>query len=271
MPLAPQIYNASSRGDARYDIRGLQRGERGFTDGVYWYDENGLSLDRPNVFVQGLRGSDEMNDDQWGAYLANRQRSAPPPPVEQPRHDLSGDIVPPAQVNPNRVTDAQNPRAVQYALMRLAQLRALGYDFDVIEGDPTATWRNASIGVAEEARRLGYENPRDWLAGRPKPTPRPSYITPDFYDEGDTVAPPASTPRRGSRPSAAKAASKVAKRPAAKSSAGAAKKVVKRPKITAADIRREASKPRTPYRPKARPRIDIRKAAAKAQPFRRGR
>lgn len=268
MPLAPQVYNPGRAGqNARYDIRGLQRGERGWTDGVYWYDDNGLSLDRPDSFVEGLRGADNMNDDQWGAYLGARRPQAAPP--EQPQFDLAGDVqqVPPTR-DPSRVPDAQNPAAIRYALQRLAQLRALGFEFDIIDGDPAATWRNASLGVVEAARAAGYDNPRDWLAGRPKPGPR---VSAGFYDEGDTVAPPASTPRRGSRPSAAKAASKVAKRPAAKSSAGAAKKVVKRPKITAADIRREASKPRTPYRPKARPRIDIRKAAARAQPFRRGR
>lgn len=267
MPLAPQVYNPGRAGqNARYDIRGLQRGERGFTDGVYWYDENGLSLDRPDSIVEGLRGADNMNGDMWGDYLGDRRPQATPP--EGPQFSLAGDIqqVPPTP-DPNRVPDAQNPGAIRYALQRLAQLRALGYEFDIIDGDPAATWRNASIGVAEAARAAGYDNPRDWLSGRPKPGPRPPV---GFYDEGDTVAPSAHTPRRGSRPSAAKTASKIVRRPSAKSSAAGAKKIVKRPKITAEDIKRAASKPRTPYRPVARPKTNIRKAAAKAQPFRRG-
>lgn len=200
--LAPQIYNPGSRGqNARFDIRGLPEVRPGvFSDGVYEYDANGLALNRPDSFVRGLKPADQMDGDQWGDYLGpNRPRWRPDPQPEQPRHDLSGDVAEvPAPRDPNRVPDRENPRAVQYALMRLAQLRALGYDFDIVEGDPTATWRNASVGVAEEARRLGYENPRDWLAGRPKPRPT-RQVPADFYesDVRDPVEMAPARPRPG--------------------------------------------------------------------------
>ncbi len=63
MPLARQTYNPGTNfSNARYDVRNLQRGERGFTDGQFWYDENGLSLDRPDAVVQGLRPANQMDD-----------------------------------------------------------------------------------------------------------------------------------------------------------------------------------------------------------------
>lgn len=62
---APQIFNPGNRGqNARYDISGLAWDpERGayVDDAGYHYDSNGLSLDRPDTFVEGLRGADDMN------------------------------------------------------------------------------------------------------------------------------------------------------------------------------------------------------------------
>lgn len=260
MALAIPVSNPGTNGsNMRYWVgpgSGLTRGERGWTDGTYWYDDNGLSLDRPDSPLAGLAPANES--ERYDVYSGRGRippQAAPPPQ----QHDLSGDVVPPADVAEarGRVPDAQNPAAVQYALRRLAQLRALGFDFDIIDDDPAATWRNASLGVVEAARAAGYDNPRDWLAGRPKPGPRPAA---GFYDEGDTVAPPASTPRRASRPSAAKVASKVVRRPPAKSRAKTVKAAVLAGKGH-----------QLPRRPKPRPKINIRKAAAKAQPFRRDR
>lgn len=216
----------------------------------------------PGIHIKYVDGQG-LTTTEWTPLKWEGQQAAPAPAA--PRGDLSGDVVPPEQFpsaggDPNRVPDAQNPRAVAYALQRLAQLRALGYEFDIVEGDPTATWRNASIGIAEAARAAGYENPRDWLAGRQKPAPRPAA---GFFDEGDTVAPPRAAPR--TQRSHAKAAQKLVKRPAVKSKVSGAKKVI-RP----ADIEAAAKRPRGPYRPPARTKI-TRRDLARAQPYKRGR
>lgn len=204
MPLAIPVANPGTNGsNMRYWIgpgSGLIRGERGWTDGTYWYDDNGLSLDRPDIPVPGLGPANES--ERYDVYSGRsplgdpRRRLAPPPPAP-PQYDLSNDVVETPARNPNRVPDAQNPAAVRYALRRLAQLRALGYDFDIVENDPTATWRNASLGVLEAARAAGYANPRDWLAGRPKP--RPVWPVPSDFYESDAVRDPVelSRPRPG--------------------------------------------------------------------------
>ena len=60
--LAPQTYNPGSRGqDARYCLDGFPQSGGVYTDGTYTYDSNGLSFDRPNVFIPGLLPSDQMN------------------------------------------------------------------------------------------------------------------------------------------------------------------------------------------------------------------
>lgn len=62
MPLAQQTTNPGSNGsNARYSLAGLRRGERGWTDGTYWYDDNGLSLDRPDSYVPGLAAANELD------------------------------------------------------------------------------------------------------------------------------------------------------------------------------------------------------------------
>lgn len=72
MAYAPQIYNPGSRGqNARYDVRGLSQVAPGvYSDGTYQYDANGLSLNRPDSVVSGLKPADQMDGDQWGAYLS---------------------------------------------------------------------------------------------------------------------------------------------------------------------------------------------------------
>lgn len=213
----------------------------------------------PGIHVKYIDGQG-LTTTEWTPLQWEGQQPAAPPQ----QGNLSGDVVPPAQVaaarDPNRVPDAQNPRAVAYALQRLAQLRTLGYDFDVIDNDPAATWRNASIGIADAARAAGYENPRDWLAGRQKPAPRPAA---GLFDEGDTVAPPRAAPR--TQRSHAKAAQKVVKRPAVKSKVSGAKKVIRR-----SDIESAAKRPWGPYRPPTRTKI-TRRDLARAQPYKRGR
>lgn len=63
--LAQQTHNPGARGqNARYSTAGLMRldppqGSYIWTDGVYRYDANGLS-DRPDEWVEGLPGADEM-------------------------------------------------------------------------------------------------------------------------------------------------------------------------------------------------------------------
>src|SRR5262245_940564 len=63
MPLAPQVTNPGRSGqNARYHVRGLPRDSNGrLTDGTWHYDDNGLSLDRPDSVVSGLRAADELN------------------------------------------------------------------------------------------------------------------------------------------------------------------------------------------------------------------
>lgn len=59
MALAPQVSNKGTQGqNARYNISGLQRLPDGsYTDGTYRYDSNGLGINRPDQFVQGLPGA----------------------------------------------------------------------------------------------------------------------------------------------------------------------------------------------------------------------
>lgn len=68
--LAPQVFNQGSRGqDARYDVSGLTQVRPGvYSDGVYEYDENGLSLSaRPYQAISGLKPADEMDGaNPWG-------------------------------------------------------------------------------------------------------------------------------------------------------------------------------------------------------------
>lgn len=62
MALARQLTNVGARGqDARYDITGLSKNERGnYTDGTYEYDSRGLDLSgRKAQSISGLRGADE--------------------------------------------------------------------------------------------------------------------------------------------------------------------------------------------------------------------
>lgn len=116
--LARPVSNAGSNGsNARYYIgpgSGLQRGERGWTDGVYWYDENGLSLDRPDAHVEGLGPANESERyDPWSG------RGALPMAPQAPSA--------PAQAGP------QVPRGVEFArgLLEAGQQRtqpAAGFD-----------------------------------------------------------------------------------------------------------------------------------------------
>lgn len=81
--LARPVSNAGNNGsNARYYIgpgSGLTRGERGWTDGVYWYDDNGLSLDRPDAYVEGLGPANESERyDPWSGRGA--LPIAPPAP-----------------------------------------------------------------------------------------------------------------------------------------------------------------------------------------------
>jgi hypothetical protein len=107
--------------------------------------------------------------------------------------------------NMERLPDRLNPRAIEYANMRLAQLRALGYDYEELE-DPTATWRRASEGVAAAAREAGYDNPRDWLRGGPAAT-RPSVMDADRPQRGRLATGPKIVQRKVVKPAA-----KVARR-----------------------------------------------------------
>lgn len=69
MALAPPISNVGTQGqDARYDISGLPQVRPGvYSDGVYEYDSNGLSLNRPNTFVPGLPGANDNGPGGPGA------------------------------------------------------------------------------------------------------------------------------------------------------------------------------------------------------------
>ena len=76
MALAQPVANPGSRGqDMRYSLQGLsQIGGGVYTDGVYHYDSNGLSLDRPNAAVSGLPPADasESYNVQTGQYSLGR-------------------------------------------------------------------------------------------------------------------------------------------------------------------------------------------------------
>jgi hypothetical protein len=68
-----QIYGPGSRGqDARWDVRGLPKNEKGeYVDAQgNTYDENGLSISgrKSDPNFQG-KPSDQMDGDQWGSYL----------------------------------------------------------------------------------------------------------------------------------------------------------------------------------------------------------
>lgn len=62
--VAPQTYNKSGRGDARYCVAGLPRNGNGrLYDAYATYDDDGLQLGgRSETDVPGLRYSDNMND-----------------------------------------------------------------------------------------------------------------------------------------------------------------------------------------------------------------
>jgi len=84
--LARPVSNAGSNGsNARYFVgpgsglqRGTHEGRELLTDGVYWYDENGLSWDRPDSNVAGLGPANESeNYDPWSGRGA---QAAPAPP-----------------------------------------------------------------------------------------------------------------------------------------------------------------------------------------------
>lgn len=84
--LARPVANPGRSGqNMRYALTGLQRGDRGYTDGVYWYDENGLSLDRPDSPIAGLPGADES--ERWnvwndpGLAVASGPTQVPRPPA----------------------------------------------------------------------------------------------------------------------------------------------------------------------------------------------
>lgn len=67
---APVIANASSRGNARYDVSGLawDPARNAYVDDQGWhYDSNGLSLDRPDAFDPSKPNSDQF-DEQTGTY-----------------------------------------------------------------------------------------------------------------------------------------------------------------------------------------------------------
>jgi hypothetical protein len=67
---APVVANASSRGNARYDVNGLQwDSARGaYVDDAGWhYDSNGLSLDRPDAYDPSKPSSDSF-DESTGQY-----------------------------------------------------------------------------------------------------------------------------------------------------------------------------------------------------------
>lgn len=96
--------------------------------------------------------------------------SAPPPAAPAAPAAAAPQTAVEALANPQHVPDAQNPKAVDYALMRLQQLRALGLN-PTTSDDPTADWRNASVGLVDLAHSRGYDNPRDMLAGRPRNHP----------------------------------------------------------------------------------------------------
>ncbi len=92
MPLARQTYNPGTNfQNARYDVRNLQRGERGFTDGQYWYDDNGLSLDRPDAMIQGLRPANQMDDRAaWDSGVSSPGGGGPSRPAQVPRAPTGG-------------------------------------------------------------------------------------------------------------------------------------------------------------------------------------
>lgn len=117
-------------------------------------------------------------DDFLGRDLPQAYRGGPSRAPQQTRPPWEGTLDP-SKLPPQ--PDRLNPNAVAYAQKRLAQLRALGVAVPDAT-DPTAAWRQASIGIADIARQHGYTNPRDFLAsaGQPvqsgppsRPGPRP--------------------------------------------------------------------------------------------------
>ncbi len=94
--------------------------------------------------------------------------ATPPAPAHQPTPAAAAPAPGQAPAAPARVPDAQNPGAVSYAQRQLARAKALGFAVDP-SVEPTAEWRAISGGIASQAREKGYLNPRDYLAGRPRP------------------------------------------------------------------------------------------------------
>ena len=87
MVVAPQTYNKSGRGDARFCTAGLPRNGNGrLYDAYATYDDNGLQLGgRSEAEVPGIRFSDNMNDlGPCDGYTENG-RTFPPWPAESYR------------------------------------------------------------------------------------------------------------------------------------------------------------------------------------------
>lgn len=85
--VAPQTYNKSSRGDARFCTAGLPSDGNGHTHDAYaTYDENGLQLGgRSETDVPGLRYSDNMNGLGSCDGYTEGGRTFPPWPAESYR------------------------------------------------------------------------------------------------------------------------------------------------------------------------------------------
>lgn len=149
MALAPQIANPGNNGsNARYNVAGLtfDQGRGAYTDGTYFYDSNGLSLDRPDRFVSGLPAANANYEDYWrsrggfpggasppgqpgapGAmpWLPPFRRSPVLPPFMEPRTAPPEPWKPPSATDWPRQpgfyeSDARDPAEIVYASSRPA-------------------------------------------------------------------------------------------------------------------------------------------------------
>lgn len=148
---------AASRGYVPHMV--MQEGHVEVRDGV------------PGIMVKYV-DRDGLTTTEWTplpvkppAAAAPAAGGGPPPPAR----DMSVEDA--MTQRPAKVPDAENPRAVAYALKRLGQLRNLGIAYQDM-GDPTATWRKASESIAGLASKQGFANPRDLLRFGNQPQPR---------------------------------------------------------------------------------------------------
>lgn len=180
LPYLPPGYSPQQVQQAGYQYA-QSHGYRGphmvMQEGSITY-QNGV----PGIMVKYVDGQG-LSTTEWTPLPS----SAPPPqqphviqrqPVPQhpqmgpAQQDQPSSVASALTVPQQHAPDAQNPKAIAYAKHRLEQLAALGIQYQQY-GDPTETWRHASETIADAAHSRGYDNPRDFLEGRPPNHPAP--------------------------------------------------------------------------------------------------